>query len=131
VARAQGPSLETQAEGLKETALGEEWEWEESPEVSLCLVPDVTQACSLFNRYSPRFVASLLSSDSAEQEAFYQSVDAPFVCDDMTRWVDGQFALRKPELGLSNWQRGRLFARGGILTGDAVYTLRTRASGKP
>jgi glutamate-5-semialdehyde dehydrogenase len=48
------------------------------------------------------------------------------VGDAFTRWVDGQLALRKPELGLSNWQYGRLFGRGGILSGDTVYTVRTR-----
>ena len=44
-----------------------------------------------------------------------------------TRWVDGQYALDKPELGLSNWQSGRLFGRGGILSGDSAHTIRTRA----
>jgi glutamate-5-semialdehyde dehydrogenase len=38
--------------------------------------------------------------------------------------VDGQYALNRPELGLSNWQSGRLFARGGILSGDGVFTTR-------
>ncbi|NCQ36170.1 hypothetical protein GW813_14080, partial [bacterium] len=33
--------------------------------------------------------------------------------------------LGRPELGLSNWENGRLFARGGILSGDGVYTVRT------
>ena len=49
-----------------------------------------------------------------------------FVGDGFTRWVDGQYALNRPELGLSNWQFGRLFARGGVLSGDGVYTIRTR-----
>ena len=44
----------------------------------------------------------------------------------MTRWVDGQYALNKPELGLSNWQLGRSLGRGGILSGDSVYTIRYR-----
>ena len=48
--------------------------------------------------------------------------------DGFTRWVDGQFALLQPELGLSNWQAGRLFGRGGVLSGDSVYTVRLRAS---
>jgi glutamate-5-semialdehyde dehydrogenase len=30
-------------------------------------------------------------------------------------------------LGLSNWQSGRLFGRGGILSGDSAHTIRTRA----
>ena len=45
-----------------------------------------------------------------------------------TRWVDGQHALHRPELGLSSWQFGRLFGRGGILTGDGVYTIRLRVT---
>jgi glutamate-5-semialdehyde dehydrogenase len=54
-------------------------------------------------------------------------VDAPFVGNGFTRWVDGQFALDRPELGLSSWQHGRLFARSAVLSGDSVYTVRTRA----
>ena len=46
----------------------------------------------------------------------------------VTRWVDGQYALGKPELGLSNWQFGRLFGRGGVLSGDSVFTVRTRVT---
>jgi glutamate-5-semialdehyde dehydrogenase len=95
--------------------------------MTLKVVDDVDQAIALCNRYSPQFVASLLSSDPAEHERFYATVNAPFVGNDHTRWVDGQKALRKPELGLSNWQAGRLFGRGGILSGDSVYTVRTRA----
>ncbi|HVZ31184.1 MAG TPA: hypothetical protein VG963_02090, partial [Polyangiaceae bacterium] len=57
----------------------------------------------------------------------FANINAPFVGDGFTRWVDGQFALRRPELGLSNWQNGRLLARGGVLTGDGIFTLRTRA----
>ncbi len=55
-------------------------------------------------------------------------IDAPFVGDGFTRWVDGQYALDRPELGLANWQSGRLFGRGGILSGDSVFTLRTRVT---
>ena len=44
--------------------------------------------------------------------------------DGFTRWVDAQYALNRPELGLSNWQNGRLFARGGVLAGDGVFTVR-------
>ena len=77
--------------------------------------------------YSPRFVASLVSDDAAEHDRFYAAVDAPFVGDGFTRWVDGQYALDTPELGLSNWQGGRLLGRGGVLSGDSVYTVRYRA----
>ena len=126
VGRAQGPTKECQAELIDESLLGREWEWEDSPEVTLKIVDDTAHAIELFNRYSPRFVACLVSSDAAEHEQFYREVHAPFVGDGFTRWVDGQYALRRPELGLSNWQHGRLFGRGGILSGDGVFTVRTR-----
>ena len=38
-----------------------------------------------------------------------------------------EIALDKPELGLSNWEHGRLFARSGVLGGDSAFTLRLRA----
>jgi glutamate-5-semialdehyde dehydrogenase len=107
--------------------LGEEWEWEDSPEYWLIEVESVAEAVDLFNRCSPRFSASLISNDNDEHEWFYAAIDAPFVGNGFTRWVDGQFALDQPELGLSNWQAGRLFARGGVLSGDSVYTVRLRA----
>jgi glutamate-5-semialdehyde dehydrogenase len=107
--------------------LGEEWEWENSPEFWLFEFDSLTEAVSLFNQYSPRLAASLISDDTDEQEWFYAAIDAPFVGNGFTRWVDGQFALNQPELGLSNWQSGRLFARGGVLSGDSVYTVRLRA----
>ena len=44
----------------------------------------------------------------------------------MTRWVDGQYALNAPELGLSNWENGRFIARSAILSGDSVYTTRLK-----
>lgn len=107
--------------------LAQEWEWDTVPEVALVVVDDVAQAVESCNRFSPHFVASLLSADDDEHEWFYGAVDAPFVGDGFTRWVDGQFALLQPELGLSNWQEGRLFGRGGVLSGDSVYSVRLRA----
>ena len=127
VQRSTGPVREQQAEPLPVGLLGIEWEWEESPEVGLVVVDDLDAAIALFNEYSPRLVASLLSEDPDEQQRFWSAIDAPFVGDGFTRWVDGQFAFDRPELGLSNWQHGRLFARGGVLSGDSVYTVRTRA----
>jgi len=129
VQRADGTHQESQAEPIARTELGHEWEWEGSPEVTLCLVDDVAEAVQLFNQQSPKFVACLCSEDQAAHERFYESVDAPFVGDGFTRWVDGQYALSRPELGLSNWERGRLFGRGGILSGDSVYSVRTRVMG--
>ena len=113
-------------ETLSRDRLGEEWEWEESPEVTLTLVESVSEAVELFNRHSPKLVASLIDDHPGAQERFYETVDAPFVGNGFTRWVDGQFALGRPELGLSNWEGGRLFGRGGVLSGDSVFTIRTR-----
>jgi glutamate-5-semialdehyde dehydrogenase len=59
---------------------------------------------------------------------FYDTIDSPFVGNGFTRWVDGQFALDRPELGLANWQYGRLFGRGGVLTGDSAFTIRIKAT---
>jgi len=126
VRRAAGDFEEPFAEPIARCQLGHEWEWEETPEITLVLVDSVDEAISLFNEQSPRLVASLLSTDKVEHQRFYEAINAPFVGDNHTRWVDGQFALNKPELGLSNWQHGRLFGRGGILSGDSVYTVRTR-----
>ena len=127
VQRAAGTIEESQVESIDEADLGHEWEWEETPEVTLKIVADLDEATALFNRYSPQFVASLISDDEAEHERFFGAVNAPFVGNGFTRWVDGQYALDKPELGLSNWQGGRLFGRGAVLSGDSVYTVRGRA----
>lgn len=127
VGRAAGVVREYQAQTIGRDQLGHEWEWEDSPELTVVVVSSVTEAVELFNAQSPRFVASLIATDEAEQELFWRSIDAPFVGDGFTRWVDGQYALNAPELGLSNWQFGRLFSRGGVLAGDSVFTVRTRA----
>jgi glutamate-5-semialdehyde dehydrogenase len=127
VIRAEGPVTEPQTEIIDDDALGVEWEWEVSPEVTLTVVPDVETAISLFNEQSPRFAASLISEADDEHRRFFDHIDAPFVGNGFTRWVDGQYAFNRPELGLSNWQFGRLFARGGVLSGDSVFTIRARA----
>ena len=126
VVRAEGGVREPQAEMIATPDLGLEWEWEETPEISIVGVDSLDEAVRLFNDLSPRLVGTLLSNDATEHERFFNTLDSPFVGDDNTRWVDGQFALGKPELGLSNWQHGRLFGRGGVLTGDDVYTVRLR-----
>jgi glutamate-5-semialdehyde dehydrogenase len=126
IARAAGEVIEAQAEHIDRDDLGHEWEWEDSPEVSLVVVDSVDEAVSLFNAHSPRFVASLVSEDEGEHRRFFAAVDAPYVGNGFTRWVDGQYALGKPELGLSNWENGRLFGRSGVLSGDSVFTIRLR-----
>ena len=126
IGRAEGTVTEPRTSTVQWDDLGNEWEWEDSPEVTLAIVDSVEQAAELFNEQAPRFVASLISTDAQEQDAFFAMVDAPFVSDGFTRWVDGQYAFNRPELGLSNWEFGRLFGRGGVLSGDSVYTLRSR-----
>ena len=93
----------------------------------LHVVETVAEAVALHNRLSPHFIASLISESVDEHDRFFATVDAPFVGDGFTRWVDGQYALGTPELGLSNWEHGRLLGRGGILSGDGVHTVRYRA----
>ena len=85
---------------------------------------DDDEAIGLINTYSPRFVASIITADPARFERFYERVDAPYIGDGFTRWVDGQWAWDRPELGLSNWERGRILGRSGILSGDDVFTVR-------
>jgi glutamate-5-semialdehyde dehydrogenase len=126
VVRAEGAVPEVRAEELDVAGLATEWEWEESPELTLALVDDLDEAIDLCNAHSPRFIVSVLSEDRADHDQAWRGLEAPFVGDGFTRWVDGQYALTTPELGLSNWEGGRLFGRGGILTGDAIATVRTR-----
>ncbi|HEY2661012.1 MAG TPA: aldehyde dehydrogenase family protein [Caulobacteraceae bacterium] len=126
VRRADGEHDEPTVETLAIEALGREWEWEETPELSLVIVDSAEAAAGLFNRYSPQFAVSLIAEDQLAQKRLFEAVNAPFVGDGFTRWVDGQYALNRPELGLSNWQNGRLLARGGVLAGDSVFTIRSR-----
>ena len=109
---------------LDPSDLSTEWEWEDNPECSLVIVENLQDAIALFNEFAPRFIVSIISEDPAEREQVWREADAPFVGNGMTRWVDGQFALDKPELGLSNWQSGRMLGRGGILSGDSVFSVR-------
>ena len=128
IERAEGEVIEPQTEEIQIDEIGVEWEWENSPEVTLVVVESVSEAITLCNSYSPQFVASMVTEDDAEFEAFFDGINAPFVGNGFTRWVDGQYALNRPELGLSNWQYGRLFGRGGVLSGDSIFTIRTLAS---
>ena len=107
-------------------SLASEWEWENAPECSVVIIDDLEGAVDLCNRYSPQFVVSIVSDDDRERDFVWSHVNAPFVGDGMTRWVDGQFALLRPELGLSNWQSGRMLGRGAILSGDGIRTVRYR-----
>lgn len=128
IRRAEGSVVEPQTSTLSWNDLGHEWEWEDSPELTLVVVDDVDQAIEQFNSQSPRFAACLISDDADAQASFFDRIDAPFVGNGFTRWVDGQYALDRPELGLSNWEFGRLFGRGGVLSGDSVYTVRSRVT---
>ena len=126
VERAAGIIEEPQFEKIDESNLGTEWEWEKTPEVTIVVVDSVYDAIRLFNQYSPQFVASLITQSQLELIDFFGQVNAPFVGNGMTRWVDGQYALNSPELGLSNWENGRFLARSAILSGDSVYTTRLK-----
>lgn len=105
-----------------------EWEWETTPEVTLVVVDDLDEAITLLNRHAPRFVASLIAQECSVHDRFYQAVEAPFVGDGFTRWVDGQYALGEPELGLANWEFGRPLGRASVLTGAGTHTVRLRMS---
>jgi glutamate-5-semialdehyde dehydrogenase len=71
-------------------------------------------------------VASLISRNQQHQEHFFQKIKAPFVGNGFTRWVDGQFVYAAPELGLSNWDCGRILGRGAILSADKLVSIRLR-----
>ena len=124
VHRADGEQQENRAGHLPEARLGQEWEWEATPELTVTVVDSLEAGVALFNRYSPQFVSTLIAEDDTVRASFEQGVNAPFVGDGFTRWVDGQYALGQTELGLSNWERGRLLARSGVLTGADLTARR-------
>ena len=103
-----------------------EYEWEDQPELALSFESSLHDCVVSFNAYSPQFIVSCLSQDQRDHDLIWRECNAPFVGNGFTRWVDGQYALNRPELGLSNWQGGRLLARGGVLSGDGVHTVRLR-----
>jgi len=94
--------------------------------VTVIVAASMADAVAKFNQHSPRFVLSILSDDESEVTWAWENSESPFFGDGFTRWVDGQFALERPELGLANWQHGRLLGRGGVLSGDAVHSIRLR-----
>jgi glutamate-5-semialdehyde dehydrogenase len=112
------------ARAIAEAELGKEWEWEGAPELSFVVARDFAHAVSLINQYSPQFVASILSERAGAFESFYAAVEAPYVSNGFTRWVDGQWAWLRPELGLTNWETGRLLGRSGFLSGDDLTSVR-------
>ena len=126
VRRSEGVISELQVTVASVESLGTEYEWEENPEFAIVLVDDIDEAVELFNVYSPQFIVSMISDNETEQERVWSLTNAPFFGDGFTRWVDGQFSLLRPELGLSNWENGRLFGRSGILSGDSAFTMRLR-----
>ncbi len=126
VRRSEGEMSEQQVSVASVESLGTEYEWEENPEFAIVLVEDIDEAVELFNVYSPQFIVSMISENGKEQETVWSLTNAPFFGDGFTRWVDGQFSLLRPELGLSNWENGRLFGRSGILSGDSAFSVRLR-----
>jgi glutamate-5-semialdehyde dehydrogenase len=111
-------------QGYPLAELAREWEWESTPELSFVVVDSCAQAVALINQYSPHFVASILTRREGGFAEFYAGVDAPYVGNGFTRWVDGQWAWQRPELGLTNWEGGRLLGRSGFLSGDDIFTVR-------
>lgn len=107
-------------------SLAKEYEWENCPEFSIVLVDSIEEATELFNKFSPQFIVSVVSDLAEDEEMVWAKCNAPFVGNGFTRWVDGQFALLRPELGLSNWEQGRLFSRAGVLSGDSAFSVRLR-----
>ena len=105
-----------------------EYEWQNEPELALYFGSDIHDCVTAFNAHSPQFVVSCLSQDQTDHDLVWRECNAPFVGNGFTRWVDGQYALKRPELGLSNWEGGRLLGRGGVLSGDGVHTIRLRAT---
>ncbi len=126
VVRPDGLNKEPQFDEISIEALAEEWLWEQTPEVSIVVVQSLEDAIELFNQYSPKFVASLITQNQITLTQFFSRIDCPFVGNGMTRWVDGQYALNSPELGLSNWENGRFLARSAILSGHSIYTTRLK-----
>ncbi len=126
ITRASGKDYEPVATLIDREALGHEWEWETAPEVSIVVVDTLQEGAELFNTYSPQFVLSVLSDDRRVVDDLFGQVNAPFYGNGMTRWVDGQYALNAPELGLSNWENGRFLARSGLLSGSQVFTVRLK-----
>ena len=125
--RSQGIPSEPQDSVAEHGILSHEFEWEENPEFSIVVVESVDDAIALCNRHSPQFVVSGISESDDEIDRMWRLCNAPFMGNGFTRWVDGQFALNRPELGLSNWEFGRLFGRSGVLSGDSAFSVRLRA----
>ena len=114
----------TSTRSIAEAELGKEWEWDQTPELSFVVARHFEHAVSLINRYSPKLEAAILSARPGAFESFYEAVEAPFVSNGFTRWVDGQWAWHRPELGLTNWETGRLLGRSGFLSGDDLTSVR-------
>ncbi|GIR35829.1 MAG: hypothetical protein CM15mP49_12140 [Actinomycetota bacterium] len=70
IERAEGEVVETQTEEIKIEEIGVEWEWENSPEVTLVVVESVAQAITLCNSYSPQFVASMVPKTTLNSKHF-------------------------------------------------------------
>lgn len=104
--------------------LATEWEWENDPEITLCIVDSFATAVELFNQYSPRLAASVITEDPEERRFAWNALRCPFVGNGISRWVDGQFAFERPELGLSNWEAGIPLGRGAILSGSDISAVR-------
>jgi len=111
---------------ISNSDLGIEWEWEKTPEITLHIIDNLEEGIKLFNQQSSKFVVSLISENKKNQEIFFNLINSPFVGDGFTRWVDGQYLFKTPELGLSNWEYGRLFGRAGVLSGGDIFSVKVK-----
>ena len=93
--------------------------WEQSPEIVLLLLKALMKPLD-FALFSS-ICCQLNYPRQRRTNTFFNAINA-FIGNGMTRWVDGQYALHAPELGLSNWENGR-FWQDSILSGG-VYTTR-------
>jgi glutamate-5-semialdehyde dehydrogenase len=73
------PHDEPQAETIVEAQLGIEWEWEDSPEVTLAIVDDVDEAVRCSTTTARTSSCRCMSDDDAERHRVEQRVNAPFV----------------------------------------------------
>ena len=109
------------------TSSGREWEWDGSPELTFAVVDALDAAIELFNRYSPRLAASLISGRPREHDASTR----PWTRRSSATGSPAGSTASSPSIGPSSDCRtgnGRLFGRGGVLAGDSIVTVRARAT---
>lgn len=126
-ARALAGDAGRDAAAVGRDELGTEWEWERDPELSIVVVDQVDDAVELFNRYSPRFAASLVSADPPRPPALLR----PHRRTVRRQRVHplGRWPVRvRPARARSVELAGRPAVRARWMSGDSVFTVRTVAT---